>query len=39
MPAGPKRCIGGKLVAASIDLYMVLEHVDGGDLFSLKGAQ
>eukprot|EP00193_Tetraselmis_chui_P013625 CAMPEP_0177795754 /NCGR_PEP_ID=MMETSP0491_2-20121128/26411_1 /TAXON_ID=63592 /ORGANISM="Tetraselmis chuii, Strain PLY429" /LENGTH=265 /DNA_ID=CAMNT_0019318625 /DNA_START=357 /DNA_END=1155 /DNA_ORIENTATION=+ len=34
---GPKRCIGGKLVAASIDLYMVLEYVDGGDLFSLKG--
>uniref|UniRef100_A0A061SNS9 Mitogen-activated protein kinase 2 n=2 Tax=Tetraselmis sp. GSL018 TaxID=582737 RepID=A0A061SNS9_9CHLO len=34
---GPKRCIGGKLVATSIDLYMVMEYVDGGDLFSLKG--
>jgi len=34
---GPKRCVGGKLVASSIDLYVVVEYVDGGDLFSMKG--
>lgn len=37
MLPGPKKFIGGKLVADSIDLYVVLEYVDGGDLFSLKG--
>lgn len=30
--------MGGRLVASSIDLYVVVEYVDGGDLFSMKGA-
>ena len=35
--AGPKRYVNGKFVAASIDLYLVLEYIEGGDLFSLRG--
>lgn len=34
---GGFRLVGGQLVPASIDAYLVMEWADGGDLFGLRG--
>jgi mitogen-activated protein kinase 1/3 len=34
-PTGRWKMVGGKLVTDSVDLYLVMEYIDGGDLFHL----
>ncbi|KDD74533.1 protein kinase, partial [Helicosporidium sp. ATCC 50920] len=34
---GPRRLVGGKVVALSVDAYLVQEFAEEGDLFSLRG--
>ncbi len=35
-PTGKWKLINGKLVTDSVDLYLVLEYTDGGDLFHMS---
>ncbi|QDZ25586.1 serine/threonine protein kinase [Chloropicon primus] len=35
-PTGKWKMVGGKLVTDSVDLYLVLEYIDGGDLFHMS---
>jgi len=36
--AGPKKMVGGKLVAMSVDVYISMEYGADGDLFNLRRA-